>query len=254
MLLRTRLCIIPAIAVFALCAGIPAQQDGKSPKPEPTAAPRKQNVAFGAKSVRAPWGGKGVTVMKGQVWFQHDDTRVASDLVEYDGREDVKTAVSPGKITITNPECDMSGDKGSASFIKRLGVLEGNVVMLLKPKSEEKAPADKDATRARLKQPTTITCSRLEYLYKKKVATAVGSVVFTQKKRKATADKAVYDINKELLTLVGNVQAVDEDGQTFSAPKAVISLKKGDEWIDAPDAKATFKIDLGEEEDKTESP
>jgi lipopolysaccharide assembly outer membrane protein LptD (OstA) len=252
MLPRTRFGIIAATGVFVLCAGISAQQDVKKPEPKPEA--KKQSVAFGAKSVRAPWGGKGLTVMKGEVWFQHDDTRVSSDHVEYDSREDVKTALSPGKIAITNPECDITGDKGSASFIKRLGVLEGNVVMLLKPKPEESASADKESARAKLKQPTTITCAKLEYLYKKKIATALGSVVFKQEKRTATADKAVYDIKNELLTLAGNVRAVDEDGQTFSAPRAMISLKKGSEWIDAPDAKATFKIDLDEEEEKPQTP
>ena len=41
----------------------------------------------------------------------------------------------------------------------------------------------------------------------------------------------------------------DEQGQTFSAPgKVIISLKEGDEWIEAPNATATFKVDLDEDE------
>jgi lipopolysaccharide assembly outer membrane protein LptD (OstA) len=251
---RTGIIIIAAIGVLVLCAGISAQQETKSSKPEPKSNNKTEEVALGAKSIRAPWGGKGITVMKGEVWFQHEDTRITSDQVQYDGSEKVQTAVSPGKITISNPECDISGEKGSAYFIKRLGVIEGNVVMRLKPKPEANAPADNQSARTKLRQPTTITCSKIEYLYKKKIVTALGSVVFQQEKRRATADKAVYDQTNELLTLVGNVQAVDEQGQTFSAPRATISLKKGDEWIDAPDAKATIKVDLGEETQQPQKP
>jgi lipopolysaccharide assembly outer membrane protein LptD (OstA) len=214
--------------------------------------PKSQDVSFGAKSIRAPWGGPGVTVMKGDVWFQHEDTRVSSDQVNYDSREKVKEAVSPGRIAISNPECDISGDKGSASFIKRLGVIDGHVVMLVKPKQDAKEAAE--STRNKLRKPTTVTCDKIEYLYKKKVATALGGVVFEQEKRRATADKAIYDLKNELLTLVGNVKAVDEEGQTFSAPKAVISLKKGDEWIDAPNATVTTKMDLEEEPEQPKKP
>lgn len=242
------------ILLVAVCAGICAQQT----KPVPT-APRKaeskrSEVTGGADVTRGPWDGKGITVMKGNVWFQHEDTRITSDLIEYDGRENVKTAVSPGKIKITNPECDITGDKGTAFFQKRLGVIEGNVVAVLKPKQETAEPAQDDSIRAGLRKPTTITCAKLEYLYRDKVVTASGGVVFQQEKRRASAEGAVYDQNSELLTLTGNVQAADEEGQRFSAPKAVISLKKGDEWIEAPNAKATFKIDLGEEDDAAEAP
>lgn len=247
---RTRIALI-AVALVVTCTGISAKQDTPAPKPQPVANDSKRDeVTGGADVTRGPWGGEGAVVMKGHVWFQHGDTRLTSDHINYDQAVKVKTATSPGKLTISDPECDISGNKGTAYFIKRLGVIEGNVVMLLKPKPDPNALADKDSVRSKLRQPTTITCSKIEYLYKKKLATAFGGVIFQQEKRKATADKAVYDHKSELLTLTGNVEAVDEEGQTFSAPKAVISLKKGDEWIDVPNAKATFKIDLGDEEEK----
>ena len=71
----------------------------------------------------------------------HGDTILTSDLVDYDGTKGIKTAVSPGKINITNPECDIVGDKGTAYFLKKLGIVEGDVALTVKPKvsQEERA-------------------------------------------------------------------------------------------------------------------
>lgn len=219
-------------------------------KPEPAAKSSEQGwskVDGGADYWKKSWGKQKVTLMKGHVKFVHKDTTLTSDTIEYD--EVTKIAVSPGAVNITNPECDIKGVKGTAYFNKKLGVIEGDVVMFVKPKKTEDDKAAKDDnSAAKFKAPTTITCDKLEYFYKDKIASATGGVVFKQDKRTAVADKAVYDQNKELLTLTGHIKGTDEDGQTFSAPgKVIMSLKKGDEWIEAPNANASFKIDLGEE-------
>ena len=248
--MRTRLLMaiitISALASVFTCAGITAQQ---ASKPSENAKPKEPASVIGkADYMKSGWGDKKTVLMKGNVSFTHDDTVIKSDQVDYDGN--AKIAVSPGKVNINDPECDILGDKGSAYFNKRLGVVEGNVVMNLKPKSTE-AGADKESVRNKLNQPTTITCQKLEYFYKNKLASATGNVIFKQKNRTANADKAVYDEKKELLTLSGNVKGVDEYGQTFTAPgNVVISLKKGDEWMEAPNSSATFKIDLDNEDEK----
>ncbi|MCL5104023.1 MAG: LPS export ABC transporter periplasmic protein LptC [Armatimonadetes bacterium] len=199
---------------------------------------------------KTQWGEQKVTLMKGHVRFVHKDTMLASDLIEYD--KPTQVAVSPGMVTITNPECDIKGVKGTAYFKKKLGVIEGSVEMLVKPKQTEAEKSDKDSV-AKFKTPTSITCEKLEYFYKDKVASATGGVVFKQEKRTASADKAVYDQKKEILTLTGNVKGSDEDGQTFNSPsKVVMCLKKGEEWIEVQNANTKFKIDLGEEEGKKE--
>lgn len=232
--------IFIAVLFIGACVGLAAQQNQSSPakKTEP------ETVQGRADTLKSTWGDKTEVLMKGNVTFTSDDTVMKSDLVNYDKK--TKTADSPGKISITSPDADITGDKGTADFNKRLGVIVGNVRMLVKPKPEDQTDADPESVRAELTKPTTITCSKLEYLYKDKVATATGGVQFQQDKRKAAAQKAVYDSNKELLTLTGEVKGVDEDGQTFSAPSVRISLKKGDEWMEAEHADATFKIDLDE--------
>lgn len=254
--MRVRLAVIVVCALLAACACLAAQLADQPSKAQDTKKAKKDEVTGGADLLKASWGKTGLTLMKGHVWFQHGDTRLTSDLVEYDSRENVKTATSPGRITITDPECEITGEKGSADFRKKLGVLEGSVVMDIKPKPSEKqgSDSDKESAKNKFRKPTLIKCARIDYLYKQKIATAKGGVTFEQDKRRAHADEAVFDRNKDLLTLIGNVEAVDEEGQTFSSPeKIVISLKEGDEWIWAPKAKATFKIDLGEEE-KPETP
>ncbi|MCE5198380.1 MAG: LptA/OstA family protein [Armatimonadota bacterium] len=244
--------VLGAVTVLVMAisfANVSAQQAPKTATAK--AAKQKDTVIGKADMLKSHWGDNKTTLMKGNVSFTHGDTVIASDQVEYD--ETSKSAVSPGALTITDPECDISGDKGSAYFKKKLSIVEGNVVMHVKPKlteQEKSAQKDKDSkdVKAKLKEPTMITCKRLEYLYKDKVATAIGGVFFKQPKRTASADRAIYDEKDELLTLIGNVKGTDEEGQTFAAPeKVVISLKKGDEWMEAPHANATFKIDLDEE-------
>lgn len=210
-------------------------------------APKQKENAYGeAKYWKSHWGDKKTVLMKGDVKFTHGETILTSDQVEYD--ESAQTAISPGKLRIVNPDCDITGSKGTAYFKKKTSLIEGNVVMLVKFKDAQPAKADKESVE-KFKNPTTVTCPKLEYRYKDKVATATGGVVFKQEKRTMTADKAVYDLKKELLTLIGNVKGMDEEeNQSFSSPgKVVMSLKKGDEWMEAENANASFKIEIEDE-------
>ncbi|MCE5315306.1 MAG: hypothetical protein ABFD49_10000 [Armatimonadota bacterium] len=237
---------VAAVSISHLFAQVDAQAAKASPpKSETTWKTVDLQHADVSKS---KWGDRMTTLLQGNVKLVHGDTALTSDKIEYDGN--AKTAQSPGAVKITDPECDITGDKGFADFKKKLGTVEGSVIMRLKPKrtpEEEKARQDKDNENinAKLKEPTTITCKKLEYQYKNKIATATGGVVFKQEKRTASADKAVYDRKTEVLILTGNVKAIYEDGQTFSSPDWIkISLKKGDEWMDAPNASGSFKTDL----------
>jgi len=245
--------LIPTLAITALlvAVGIGAQQPQQPPKSAAGSdAKQLEDVLGRADVMKTQWGSKNVTrvLMKGNVKFTYKDTTMTCDEATYtdDRNARSKIAVVPGKINITSPDCDLTGDKGSADFNKKLVVLEGNVTMLARPKPSDEN-ADPESVKAKLSQPTTITCPRLEYLYGDKIATATGGVTFKQEKRSGSAQKAVYDSKKELLVLTGDVKGTDEDGQTFSAPKVTISLKKGDEWMEAENASASFKIDTGKE-------
>lgn len=238
--------ILLVVLLVSTCVGIAAQQ-GK-PAQAPAASDKKQQEEATIKADKSKWTGKNdVWLLTGNITITYGDTVLSSAKIVFDRATNVAT--SEGKIRITNPDCDITGNRGVAYLNKRLGVVEGDVVMQMKPKPNE-ADADKESVKTKFNQPTTITCSKLEYKLKAKIANATGSVNFKQHKRTASSDKAVYDLKKELLELTGNVKGKDEDGQTFTSPDTVtISLKKGDEWMEAPNATATFKVNLKDEED-----
>lgn len=239
-----RLCILLAAVLIFACASITAQQQNTNDKAK-TGERKLEEVNISFKHLRRDLGEKRITFVEGNVKCIHGDTVLTTESATVDEKEQVITV--PGKITITSPECDIAADRGTAYLKKRLAVLEGNVVMHLKPKVDE--GVDKDSERAKYSRPTTITCDKIEYLYKKKVASGAGNVVFKQEKRTATAQKFTYDEKSEILTVMGDVKAVDEDGQAFYAPeKVVICLKKGNEYMEASNAGATIKVDMSEEE------
>ena len=247
--MRSKWMLALIVSMSALvCMGISAQGPAPKTATAKTDAKQLEDVLGRADVVKTQWSGDTTRMlMKGNVKFTYKDTTMTCDEATYTDDKKTKTALVPGKINITSPECDMTGDKGSADFNKRLAIIEGNVTMLAKPKKTDEI-TDSDSIKSKLNKPTTINCPRLEYLYKDKIATATGGVTFKQDKRSGSASKAVYDSKKELLTLTGDVKAVDEDGQTFAAPVVRISLKKGDEWMEAENASASFKVDTGEEE------
>lgn len=228
------------MVVIAVALGAAAQtpvQSTKDKKP-----PRNFNVK--ADLMKVVWGEERKVLLTGNVIFTQEDTRIASDYVEWDRKQE--TAIFPGKLSITTPEAEATAAKGQAFFKKRVGILEGSVSMIFRPK-EEKLVEDKESVQTSMHRETTMTCSKLEYDYKNKIAVATGGVTICQKERTVTADKVVFDQNQELLTLNGNVRVVDDQGQEFNAPgEAKISIKKGQEWIEAPNPTAKFKVDIDE--------
>ncbi|MDH7600973.1 MAG: LPS export ABC transporter periplasmic protein LptC [Armatimonadota bacterium] len=212
---------------------------------------RTETVTYQAKLLKAVWGQEDKVILTGGVKFTHGDTVLTCDEVQYDRKTGIAT--SSGRITISDPECDIVADKGVVYFKKRLGVLEGSVTLLVKPKPEEEQTSTADKTdsesiRARFTKPTTVTCAKLDYDYRSKIAVASGGVKLSQDKRIVTAEKLVYDDRNQLVTLIGNVTGVDEEGQTFRSPdKVTICIKRGAEWMEAPNATATFKVEIEEE-------
>lgn len=233
-------------SMFAQESKTPAKPAEAASKPEEKKNYSVVNVT--AKSSQGDYGDKKTLLLK-IATFTIEDTIINSDEVIYD--KNAQTAVSPSVLKISNPECDVKGSKGITYFKKKMGVVEGNVVMLFKPKKEDQPPADTNKgddefSADKFRQPTNITCDKMEYFYAKKIANATGSVVFKQPKRVAYSDKAVYDQNKELLTLTGNVHGSDENGTFKSGKPVTISLKRGSEWMFTEEVESTFKIDTQE--------
>jgi len=194
---------------------------------------------------KSAWGAEKTVVLSGDVVITQGDTTLKSDKITYN--EDSRVATSPGRLTISDPESDITGDSGVAYLKQRLAKLQGNIKLIVKPKPKQ----DTASKPTQLSDNVVITCDTLDYLYKEKQATAAGNLTMVQKDRTVTAEKGVYDAKNELLTLTGSVKGHDEKGQTVSAGgKAVISFKEGDEWMEVEQASGTFKVNLEEEEEK----
>lgn len=186
-----------------------------------------------------------IYTITGSVVVKHLDTTLTADRAEYDEKTRVVTA--EGNLKMVDPETEISGAKATAYLNDRKSVIEGDVKLIAKPKPEEN-PKNPESPRSKFREPATVTCDRMEYLYRKKIATAEGNLKVTQKTRTLVGSKAVYDVNQELLTLTGGVRVTDEEGQTFTSPGTVkASLKEGAEWIEAENGSATLKVNVEEE-------
>jgi lipopolysaccharide assembly outer membrane protein LptD (OstA) len=214
---------------------------------KPVQQPDYKVVNVKADVLKRNWGAKKTVLLSGNVVVTQGDTVLKSDKIEYD--EDAQIAKSPGPLTITDPDNDIAGAFGVAYLKERRGILEGSVKLVTKPK--QKPGASEKSSQWR--DPATVTCDTVEYLYKQKQATASGHLKMVQKDRTINADKAVYQVKDEIVTLTGNVKGSDEQGQTISAGgKITVSMKDGDEWMEIEQATGSFKVKSEEETSTTE--
>lgn len=252
--MRSKAIVISIIILFAallLAMTLNAQES----KP----APKKEEVFIGGDGTK--WKMRTtpdatIYTITGNVVIKHLDTVLTSNMVEYTESKDKKTrvAVAEGNLKIVNPENEITGTKATADLNARTTVVDGNVKLVSKgkPQASEK---NAQSTKAQLSEPATITCNRMEYQYRKKIATATGTLKITQKGRVLTGDKAIYDVNQELVTMTGGVKVKDEQGQTFTSPGTVkASLKEGSEWIEADNGSAQLKVTLDDENDAGAKP
>ncbi|MDO8586268.1 MAG: LptA/OstA family protein [Armatimonadota bacterium] len=238
----------PALVLAALAALPVAKLIAAEEQKQPS-QPDYKLVNVKADVLKRNWGQKKTVLLTGNVVITQGDTVLKSDKIEYD--EESQIAKSPGPLTISDPEADISGASGVAYLKERRGLVEGAVKLVVKPKRKDTS----DGKPSEWKDPATITCDTLEYLYKVKQATAAGHLKMLQKDRTVTAEKAVFMVKQELMTLTGDVKGSDEKGQTVSAGgKVTVSLKEGDEWMEIEQATGTFKVKSEEEEPEKASP
>lgn len=236
--------IVGAACAFICIAAALAQQTDKP-------APTKGKDVVNIDGDKWKWHGgddKSAYTITGHVVVRHGDTTVTADKAEYD--EKSKVVVVDTNVKIVDGENVITGDKATTFLNDRKNVIEGHVRLVGTPKKSSSAK-DPATPSAKMREPTTITCDKLEYLYRKKIATVEGNLKITQKDRVLVGSRGVYDVNQELVTLTGGVKVTDEKGQTFSSPGDLrASLKEGSEWIESGSGSASLKVDLDEEKDK----
>lgn len=244
--LRVIAIVTPIVLSLALFMTVTIAAQEKKP-----AAKEKEVVSIDGDQWK--WRGDGdrsMYTITGNVVVKHLDTTLTADRAEYD--EKARVIVVTGNLKIVDPENVITGEKGTAYLKDRKSVVEGNVKLVAQPKPDPNAKSE--SVRAKLKEPANIICDKLEYLYRKKIATAQGNLKVTQKSRVLLGEKAVYDAGQELVTMTGGVRVTDEKGQTFTSPGTVkVSTKEGAEWIEAEKGSASLKVDLDEEMGEGES-
>ncbi|MEN6521236.1 MAG: LPS export ABC transporter periplasmic protein LptC [Armatimonadota bacterium] len=236
---------VVAFAVIAVTLSVGAPDDGQPAKP------KKESATINGDHWKVQGDADArVYTITGNVIVKYQDMTMTSDRAVYTKKTEI--VVAEGNFKIVDPENDITGTKGVAYLKERRSVVDGNVKLVTKPKGSDTAK-NEESVQVQLRNPSTITCDKLEYFYKKKVAAADGNIKVTQKKRVIVAQKAVYDVKQELLTLTGGVKATDEKGQTFTSPGTVkASLKEGAEWLEADNGSATVEVNLDDETEETE--
>lgn len=229
-----------AVAAITFSVGAPAE------KPQPA---KKETATINGDHWKVQGDGDSrVYTITGNVVVKYQDMTMTADKAVYTKK--TETVVTEGNFKIVDTENEITGTKGIAYLNERRSVVDGNVKMITRPKNN--TGKGEDSVHTQIRKPATITCDKLEYLYKKKIATAEGNIKVTQKDRVLVAKKAVYDVKQELLTLTGGVKATDEKGQMFTSPGTVkASLKEGAEWLEAENGIAIVEVELEDEPEET---
>jgi lipopolysaccharide export system protein LptA len=169
------------------------------------------------------------------------DTTAFAPYAEVDNKR--KYAIATGELWLEDPRLNLKANKLQVWYAEnqKRALLTQNVRMLIKPRDATNQPAEEeeDKLQEAKRYPVEAECGQIEYFYRKKIAIVTGGIKAVQRlkegqERKLTADRAEYDQKNEILVLIGNVMLEDPDGK-FKAPRLIVSVKEGEEWVRAPE-------------------
>lgn len=237
----------------------------KKPVPPPAAKPRSAPTGPEDTSVY-PTGdlsqttftasGAAIVTLSGNAVIRYKDTILRTALATYN--DETKVATSPGRVQIEDAQNTVSGDKGVMYYRKRTGEIIGNVKIVARPRPMS-ANVPANSPRREFKNPVTITCDRVIYNSRTRVAKPVGSLVirftFRNKKWTITADDATYDGKTETVTLSRNVRGTGipptgKQVDNIRAVETIIVLREGDEDLKTRNVQEGTSFVIEEEEDE----
>lgn len=172
-----------------------------------------------------------VLTLRGPVKFTQGDAVMRMIGAIWNRKTGIAVAQSP--VTLTDPENTLTGVHGQVNFRTKRFTLDTSVILRQTPKDTPPSSDSNDFNTV-ANEPTDMTCDRLVYNYRDKTAIATGHVVIIQKHRTVSADSGTYDSNTRIAQLEGHVVGVTDDNRLLRAPRATVSLKKGDQWIEFP--------------------
>jgi lipopolysaccharide export system protein LptA len=191
--------------------------------------------------------------------LQDGDTTAFAPYGEVDNKR--KYAIATGELWLDDPRLNLKANKLEVWYAEnqKRALLTQNVRLLIKPReAPNQQPTDEeDKLQEAKRYPVEAECGQIEYFYRKKIAIITGGIKAVQRlkegqERKLTADRAEYDQKNEILVLIGNVVLEDPDGR-FKAPRLIVSVKEGEEWVRAPEGGEGL-LYYTEEEESSENP
>ncbi len=253
------------LIVIAIVLSIPSLggQAPKEPSPPTVGVLGKLKVAA-AVSDGLP---DGTMILRGNkrqrvvVIDPEKDMRIVADLMRVtdDRKTDRQTAEIEGNLKFTNADTAVTATKVLVEFNDSQATFTGNVQIVSRakePASEPKAKVaakttaspDSEPAKASLpskpRKPTTVLCEQFVFDYEARTGVATGKLNLKQDDRKATAERAVFDDAKNVITLEGMVEMEEmKDGKPRTMRCARIIIDTDAETWTAED-EATVQIDL----------
>ena len=239
--------IISIVGASAIALAQTPRTGGPSPvPPRPTTPLKKQRFVHldGSPTAVYTWEetpqGR-LHIGAGGVILTSDDTRLTTDKILFNEKTQIGNA--PGKLTLADTYNTLTGNTGVAYYRTRDAKVRGNVVIVARPKDEDKN-APEGTARRQFDSPVTITCEKLDYNWRTRIAVASEKLTVKQKDRTVTADRATYDGKRETVTLIGNVFYTRPNGEKGQGGKATIFYTKGKEHFKLEEnIKGDFAID-----------
>ncbi len=217
------LCVLFAVGAIA--------QVTRPTAPPPTTAKKKRLIYTDGDYYRQEQTAQGtIRTLRGNVKIRSEETVLTTDLATYN--EQTGVATSPGKLKVEDPDNTLIGNTGTAFYKTRDVKIRDAVTIVIKPRRKNQN-APESSSRRNFKDPVNITCTKLDYNWRTKIADMTGDLTFKQATkdltRTVTADRAIYDGNTETLTLIDNVVYTTNRNERGKARKAIAVLKEGQE-------------------------
>jgi lipopolysaccharide assembly outer membrane protein LptD (OstA) len=216
-----------------LTSAVIAQTPKKAPV-KPAAAPAAQRVG----NVRIRNQGSGVY---DQAQAVHRLTR--NVVVTQDGEdfilycqelvfnERTNEAVARGNLRIETRDSTIIGNSLRADFTAKMFYLTGTVVMKSHGEKDGIQATENTGSAARslrgevLNKASSLTCDRIDYSYENRQGRLSGNIRMRQGQNFGTCEQIVFDEERNVAELLGNVKFTDDKGQSFNTRKLII-------WID----------------------
>lgn len=227
-------------ATLALAATAPAALLVQAPIVKPAvAAPAAKTpgnvVIDAAKSSYTD--NNGVSVLNGGVTIKEvgkEFSLTANDVIYSQPKSQ---ASAKGDLKVTTHNSTIRGAELFGDFNKKLLSISGNVVISAYEKGDGMSGFRSPVAR----KPMRIACNRLDWNYVTQQATLVGNIRIVQADNSGTCDTIVYDEQKNIVYLRGNVRFGNSKRQQFVGNEVTVFVDKG--MVSAPNITIRSGVD-----------